>query len=97
MAPKKKVPPTDGGHVANQKKIPVAVKAVRDKMEALQTPLTSTSLKDMLTAKEFNNLGNNFRNSLTPDEQQEHMKRCRATNTAEIGWCGLSSTHMLAS
>ena len=43
-------------------------------MEALQTPLTSTSLKDMLTAKEFNNLGNSFRNSLTPDEKTTHEK-----------------------
>ena len=74
MAPKKTVPSTDGGHVANKKKIPVAVKAARDKMEALQAPLTATSLKDMLTAKEFNNLGNSFRNSLTPDEKTTYGK-----------------------
>ena len=73
MAPKGKQLPKDGGHVANQKKtpkMPAAVAAVRAKMEELQVPLTSCNLKDMLTAKEYNVLGNSFRNSMTSEEKK---------------------------
>lgn len=58
-------------------KIPKSVLRIRDKMESLGKPVTAATLREVLDKKEFNNIANVFRQSMSTSAREEYKKVAR--------------------